>query len=215
MCILTLLLTLLLTISNTLGAPANTLPIRAEPGTYHSASTGLYLHNTGYQGEGLYQAVFDDSGSATIDFTTLDELNITTTPPPAEDDPSMVHKSTSINFNVHCSKDCSFDLESWQEMDDTQRMMADWFGGPVERKATWYWLVRGQHLSYICLYKQGVVSRDLFNFFMNDVRNSCSRYCNGYGRGNWPEAHVWDMSVGNANLGGTICDKHFTPPPSH
>lgn len=41
------------------------------------SSAGLKIRNTGDQGDGLYLAVFDDNGHATVEFTPFSDLNMT------------------------------------------------------------------------------------------------------------------------------------------
>lgn len=66
---------LLLALSSVLGAP--TPEIRLSPGSWANTNQGLVVHNTGYQGDGLYNAVFNDAGVATVNFTAIDQLNFT------------------------------------------------------------------------------------------------------------------------------------------
>lgn len=59
------------------GALAAPSPLEAEKRSWTDAETGLKVDNVGYQGDGVYVAVFDEKNTATVQFTPVAEANLT------------------------------------------------------------------------------------------------------------------------------------------
>lgn len=138
MTFLLILTILLLALSGVLGAPTSS-NIRLSPGSWADTSLGLVVHNTGYQGDGIYKAVFNDAGVATVNFTPVEHLNLTI--PSSIANPEPDHTKRQIfegpQYRVTCAKNCGNDEGELKELTG---YFAQASGNAHTEPSRWIWV---------------------------------------------------------------------------
>ncbi|KAL4724249.1 hypothetical protein ACLX1H_008862 [Fusarium chlamydosporum] len=176
------------------------------------SSAGLKIRNTGDQGDGLYLAVFDDNGHATVEFTPFSDMNMTI--PDAGDESKVADTESEAPANRLSKRNgitCSGRNGNTAIMDPANRQLASNADGHGQYgRNAWGWVFSGDYVSYFCCYTSQYLAYSKIIEYHTSVSGKCGQ--SGYGfkrQGNGPLDGGDDTAVGRTFKGDHFCNNSF------
>ncbi|ROV90395.1 hypothetical protein VPNG_10037 [Cytospora leucostoma] len=185
---------------------ALSLPNKLQTRTWSDTELGLEVHNVGFQGDGFYQAIFDDNGSAEVKFTPMSELLNTTTPVVEPPNTEISARGAGI---VKRAPTCdSAHHGNWGNMDIAnvrlaQNAAANDGGTGYYPKNAWGWVFYANEASFFCNYEANYLTYSIVIDFQTAVSAHCGQTTYGYDR------CANDCGVRNAAIGRTWYGNNF------
>lgn len=185
-----------------LGAPAES---GLNKRSWTSPESGLHVRGLGYQGDGFYLAVFNDSGVADVQFTPVEELNATS---PAGDVSRRDEDGNALakRAGTTCSGKSSGNLYN-----------LDWANWKLAQNAdavhnygyhAWGWVHNQAETSYFCNYQANYLTYQLIIDMHTVVSNKCGQSAYGFDRRtNGGGAN--DLAVGRTWYNSDFCESGF------
>ncbi|KAI4594762.1 hypothetical protein KJ359_007565 [Pestalotiopsis sp. 9143b] len=173
--------------------------------SWTSPETGLHVRGLGYQGDGFYLAVFNESGVADVQFTPMEDLNATT---PAgdisrrdDDGNALAKRAGTTCSGKYSGNQANLNWANWKLASNADAVHNYGFHA-------WGWVHDQAETSYFCNYQANYLTYQLVSDMQTVVSDKCGQSAYGFDRRtNGGGAN--DLAVGRTWYDSDFCESGF------